>query len=183
MNVMVKASSVGESIQPSMSSDLSDDELSSVSSFESDESYQMAQREWEESVQQLQQLVSIVLLPMLGKFLGRRTSMWGKQIALERETVFNRHFFSVWALSSSRTREGFLLGILNTYLEWSLPDFAVPLILFTICTMPAFNFNPEAFKSPTRLDACVNSPRRNNPASKTYHVRSVNGTLCATISR
>ena len=36
-----------------------------------------AQREWEESLEQLQQLFSIVLLPYLGKWLGRRWSHWG----------------------------------------------------------------------------------------------------------
>jgi hypothetical protein len=59
------------------SNDSVSDELSSVSSYDSDEEYQLAQREWEESLQQLQQLVAIVLLPMLGKFLGRRWSIWG----------------------------------------------------------------------------------------------------------
>jgi len=33
------------------------------------------QQEWEESLQQLQMLCSIVLLPFLGKWLGRRTSL------------------------------------------------------------------------------------------------------------
>lgn len=60
--------------------DVSDD-LSSVSSYDSDEEYRLAQREWEESLQQLQQLVSIVLLPTIGKFLGRRWAMWGQYLS------------------------------------------------------------------------------------------------------
>lgn len=52
------------------------DDLSSDGSYDDDD-YRLAQQEWEESIQQLQQLVSMVVLPMLGKFLGRRWSYWG----------------------------------------------------------------------------------------------------------
>ena len=45
--------------------------------YELDEEELEAQREWEESLEQLQQLFSIVLLPYLGKWLGRRWSHWG----------------------------------------------------------------------------------------------------------
>ncbi|KAE9408207.1 hypothetical protein BT96DRAFT_808440 [Gymnopus androsaceus JB14] len=58
------------------SSHASIDELSSESSYDSDEEYYLAQKEWEESIQQLEQIVSIVLLPYLGKWLGRRWSYW-----------------------------------------------------------------------------------------------------------
>ncbi|KAF9022956.1 hypothetical protein BDZ89DRAFT_1162994 [Hymenopellis radicata] len=56
-------------------SDVSLDDLSDASSYDSDE-YHLAQQEWEESLQQLQQLVSFVLLPVLGKYLGRKWSYW-----------------------------------------------------------------------------------------------------------
>lgn len=46
-------------------------------SYDSDEEWQLAQREWEESLEQLQQLVSIVLLPFLGRYIGRKWSFWG----------------------------------------------------------------------------------------------------------
>jgi hypothetical protein len=44
--------------------------------YDSDEEYLLAQREWEESLEQLQELVSIVVLPYLGRFLGRKWSYW-----------------------------------------------------------------------------------------------------------
>lgn len=56
---------------------------SSNASFDEDEDLQLAQKEWEESLQQLQQLVSIVLLPFLGKYLGRRWSHWGACTAMK----------------------------------------------------------------------------------------------------
>ncbi|PPQ64759.1 hypothetical protein CVT26_002703 [Gymnopilus dilepis] len=55
-------------------SDASLDDLSSTDSYDSDEEYRLAQQEWEESLQQLQQLVAVVLLPYVGKWLGRRWS-------------------------------------------------------------------------------------------------------------
>ena len=48
-------------------------------SYDSDEEERLAQLEWEESLEQLQQLFAIVLLPFLGKWLGRRWSHWGTQ--------------------------------------------------------------------------------------------------------
>lgn len=53
------------------------DSISSTSSYDSDEEYRLAQEEWEESLQQLKQLVSVVLLPFVGKWMGRRWSHWG----------------------------------------------------------------------------------------------------------
>ena len=52
---------------------------SSEASYDSDveEQNRLAEQEWEESMEQLRQLVSIVLLPFLGKWLGRRWSYWG----------------------------------------------------------------------------------------------------------
>ena len=54
-------------------SSLSDDSQSTTSSYDEEE-YLLAQKEWEESLEQLQQLVGIVLLPFIGKWLGRRWS-------------------------------------------------------------------------------------------------------------
>ncbi|KAH9175470.1 hypothetical protein EDB89DRAFT_1847766 [Lactarius sanguifluus] len=53
----------------------------SIDSFSSsgdsdDEEHRLAQQEWEESLEQLAQIVSVVLLPFLGKWLGRRWSYW-----------------------------------------------------------------------------------------------------------
>lgn len=41
-----------------------------------DDEYRLAQKEWQESVEELQQLALVLLLPWLGKFLGRKTSHW-----------------------------------------------------------------------------------------------------------
>lgn len=60
------------------SSDASLDDMSSTaSSYDSDEEYRLAQQEWEESLHQLQQLVATVLLPIFGKWMGRRWSHLG----------------------------------------------------------------------------------------------------------
>ncbi|KAJ3908652.1 hypothetical protein F5879DRAFT_793171 [Lentinula edodes] len=58
------------------SSHASIDDLSSEISYDSEEEYHLAQREWEESLHQLQQILSAVLLPFVGKWLGRRWSYW-----------------------------------------------------------------------------------------------------------
>jgi len=62
------------------SSELSLDDLSSESSYDSDDEYLLAQQEWEESLDQLRQLFSAVLLPLVGKWMGRRWSYWGQSL-------------------------------------------------------------------------------------------------------
>jgi hypothetical protein len=52
------------------------DDLSSHSSYDEEQEYRLAQKEWEESLIQLQQLFAVVLLPFLGKWLGRKWSYW-----------------------------------------------------------------------------------------------------------
>ena len=37
-----------------------------------------AEREWKESVQQLELLLSMVLVPYLGKYFGRKFAYWGE---------------------------------------------------------------------------------------------------------
>jgi Mitochondrial import 2 len=59
------------------SSDASLDDMSSTASYNSDEEYRLAQQEWEESLHQLQQLFAVVLLPIFGKWMGRRWSRLG----------------------------------------------------------------------------------------------------------
>ncbi|KAF2768541.1 hypothetical protein EJ03DRAFT_274064 [Teratosphaeria nubilosa] len=48
----------------------------SVSPSEEDE-YSDAEREWRESLQQLELLLTMVLVPYLGKYFGRRCAYWG----------------------------------------------------------------------------------------------------------
>ncbi|GBE77872.1 Uncharacterized protein SCP_0107540 [Sparassis crispa] len=50
--------------------------LVSDDSYDSDEEERMAEEEWNESLGQLQQLFALVLLPLLGKWLGRRWLHW-----------------------------------------------------------------------------------------------------------
>jgi Mitochondrial import 2 len=59
-------------------SEASLDDISSDTSYDADEDYRLAQQEWEESLQQLHQLLTVVLMPFLGKWLGRRWSYWGQ---------------------------------------------------------------------------------------------------------
>lgn len=42
-----------------------------------DESESDAEREWKESMQQLELLLSMVLVPYLGKYFGRKFAYWG----------------------------------------------------------------------------------------------------------
>ncbi|KAF2196229.1 hypothetical protein GQ43DRAFT_485128 [Delitschia confertaspora ATCC 74209] len=51
---------------------------SSTSSTVSDEEYiSDAEREWRESLQQLELLLTMVLVPYMGKYFGRKCAYWG----------------------------------------------------------------------------------------------------------
>jgi len=64
----------------------SDDEIASlpsVSTTDSDidtlsDDFSDAEAEWRESIEQLELLLSMVLVPFIGKYLGRRCAYWGK---------------------------------------------------------------------------------------------------------
>lgn len=61
----------------SLSNSSDDDEVSSTDSYDSELlELQAAEREWEENVRQLQLAVSVLIMPTLGKWLGRRWSYW-----------------------------------------------------------------------------------------------------------
>lgn len=53
---------------------------SNVSEYDSDVEYSKAllaaQREWEESLDQLYRALRLVILPFIGKYLGRRAARW-----------------------------------------------------------------------------------------------------------
>ncbi|RYP46777.1 hypothetical protein DL768_007066 [Monosporascus sp. mg162] len=49
---------------------------STSESFSSDEDYDEAQREWETSIQQLELLLTMVLVPFVGKYFGRKFAYW-----------------------------------------------------------------------------------------------------------
>lgn len=51
----------------------SDDVTVSEDDYESD-----AEREWKESLQQLELLLTMVIVPYMGKYFGRKFAYWGK---------------------------------------------------------------------------------------------------------
>lgn len=58
-----------------------DDSLSypsSEASFDSDDQHALIQEEWEESMRQLEMVFSVILLPFLGKWWGRKFAFWGE---------------------------------------------------------------------------------------------------------
>ncbi|PAV22184.1 hypothetical protein PNOK_0214100 [Pyrrhoderma noxium] len=59
--------------------------------YSSDEELRLAQLEWEENLQQLQLLISVVLMPYIGKWLGRK---WAHTIyARYTRLGFTKAFF------------------------------------------------------------------------------------------
>ena len=67
-------------------SDSSFSSSSSSTSYDSDDSelqeLQAAEREWEENMRQLQLAVSVLIMPTLGKYLGRRWSYFCESVIL-----------------------------------------------------------------------------------------------------
>lgn len=64
----------------------SDDEIASLPSEStatsdletlSDDDYSDAEEEWNESLQQLELLLTMVVVPFIGKYLGRKCAYWG----------------------------------------------------------------------------------------------------------
>jgi hypothetical protein len=60
-----------------------DDEIASLPSTSSAGSTEIytdsdAEREWRESLQQLELLLTMVLVPYLGKYFGRKAAYWGE---------------------------------------------------------------------------------------------------------
>jgi hypothetical protein len=58
----------------------SDSDLDTLSEYSSD-----AEAEWRESIQQLELLLSMVLVPFLGKLLGRRCAYWSRCNRINRQ--------------------------------------------------------------------------------------------------
>jgi hypothetical protein len=70
-------------IDPAMSSS-DDDEIDSLpsssatsSAVDDDEYISDAEREWRESLQQMELLLTMVLVPYIGKYFGRKCAYWG----------------------------------------------------------------------------------------------------------
>lgn len=46
--------------------------------IDSDDGLKDAEREWKESLQQLELLLTMVVVPYMGKYFGRKCAYWGK---------------------------------------------------------------------------------------------------------
>ncbi|EFR02853.1 hypothetical protein MGYG_05854 [Nannizzia gypsea CBS 118893] len=75
-----------------------DHELSIDSDDESD-----AEAEWRESLQQLEMLLTMVLIPFVGKFLGRKCAYWGWGKVMEWKYPVNVSISTTEALRSDKT--------------------------------------------------------------------------------
>jgi hypothetical protein len=60
--------------------DIDQDGIDSLPSSptESSSGYSDAEREWRESLQQLELLLTMVLVPYIGKYFGRKCAYWGE---------------------------------------------------------------------------------------------------------
>lgn len=55
---------------------------SSDTTSATDEDHDDADREWRESLQQLELLLTMVLIPTIGKYFGRKLAFWSKSITI-----------------------------------------------------------------------------------------------------
>jgi hypothetical protein len=71
-------------LEPALSPSQSNDDIDSLpstdthSSLDEDEDDSDADREWRESLQQIELLLTMVIVPYLGKFFGRKAAYWGE---------------------------------------------------------------------------------------------------------
>lgn len=66
--------------------------MSELEEFEQD---QLARQEWDEGIRQLQMAFQLVIIPFLGKWVGRRWSYWSMSCTVRdtpTDTVFSRWF-------------------------------------------------------------------------------------------
>lgn len=80
------SSSSSAYIVPQPSPSIEDDldslpESESTSSSEGELQLSDAEREWRESLQQLELLLTMVLVPFVGKYFGRKFAYWGESDA------------------------------------------------------------------------------------------------------
>jgi hypothetical protein len=102
-------------------SDSDADEIDSLpssptsSSVDEDEYVSDAEREWRESLQQIELLLTMVLVPYVGKYFGRKCAYWGKSlprfwiIGNRRYNTRNANMGSDWMLGWAK------------YMEWKYP--------------------------------------------------------------
>lgn len=53
---------------------------STTSSIDEDEYVSDAEREWRESLQQIELLLTMVVVPYMGKYFGRKCAYWGESL-------------------------------------------------------------------------------------------------------
>lgn len=58
---------------------------SSLDESSGDEEETDAEKEWKESLQQLELLLTMVVVPYIGKYFGRKCAYWGEEPALEMD--------------------------------------------------------------------------------------------------
>lgn len=79
-------------------------------STEDDHYASEADRQWRESLQQLELVLTMVLVPYLGKYFGRRCAYWGKLDVLANYGI----------MSKLRPRAYSIIGWAK-YMEWQYP--------------------------------------------------------------
>lgn len=60
---------------------------SDIDSTLSEESESDAEKEWQESLQQLELILTVVLVPYVGKYFGRKCAYWGECDRVESHVV------------------------------------------------------------------------------------------------
>jgi hypothetical protein len=65
-------------VEESEEDDDDDVDQLSITTWDSEEEEKRAQEEWEESMMQFNLAIQVMLLPFVGKWLGRKWSYWGE---------------------------------------------------------------------------------------------------------
>lgn len=108
-------------------------EFSDISDY-SDDGYSDAQEQWEESLRQLEQLVSFVLIPLIGKFFGRRAAFYGEYIRRGKEhgNINTNPQCGDWRWTGRRPRSSMSQTARpsTSVAFWGLSPYDRPLILY-----------------------------------------------------
>jgi len=78
-------------IEPSSNDEIDSLPSSATSSSADEEEYMSdADREWKESLQQLELLLTMVMVPYLGKYFGRKAAYWGTSSSRLDDRIYGR---------------------------------------------------------------------------------------------
>ena len=72
------------------------------SSTTSDEEESDAEKEWKESLQQLELLLTMVLVPFVGKYFGKKCAYWGGFFFFCYISLVQREWKKVWWIGEVR---------------------------------------------------------------------------------